>query len=79
MVDSIHYLRNGEVPHKIDLYESTVAVNDEGIPLLLLCQNWDTMVHYVEKSFPLDGVIMHFLNQVRLSFIILAIYFLKFD
>jgi len=67
IVSTLRYFVNGENKHEIDLYEHIGGIDEDGVPLLLRCKDWDTMIPHLRyrSSISLNGIKFIFLNQVN--------------
>ncbi len=72
VVSTLRYFVNGENKHEIDIYEHIGGTDEDGVPLLLRCKHWDTMLPHLmyRSSISLNDVKFVFLNQVNSAVIL---------
>lgn len=78
VVSAIWYCRNEGDENKLDLWVWNGPVNSDGVPELLLCEDWSAMKeHLTLTSFIQDEVTIFFVNQVNTALVYCSIDLLK--
>ena len=65
VIEAVRYLQADGAEHCFELWEAVGPIGEDGIPLLLRCQDWDSALEHLElKKLSLANVELYFLNQV---------------
>ena len=65
VIEATRYHQLNGPEHCVELWEAVGSIGEDGIPLLLHCQDWESARNHLElKKFAISDIVLYFVNQV---------------